>query len=155
MNRRHFSQIILSTALAFTCSAPVIAQERGTLDEAKALVNKGLAHIKKVGTEAAFKDFTEDKANWTNKDLYIFGLDMKGTQLAHGGNAKLVGKNLWDFKDAAGKLFYQEFAATASKGTGTVEYFFVNPITKKVEPKVSYVAKITGTDYYIGSGAYK
>jgi hypothetical protein len=37
MNRRHFSQIILSTVLVFTFSAPVIAQERGTLDEAKAL----------------------------------------------------------------------------------------------------------------------
>jgi cytochrome c len=155
MNRRHFSQIILSTALAFTFSAPVIAQERGTIDEAKALVNKGLAHIKKVGTEAAFKDFTEDKANWTNKDIYLFALDMKANTMAHGLNPKQVGKNFWDFKDAAGKLFYQEFAATAAKGSGTVEYHWVHPVTKKIEPKISYIAKVAGTDFYIGAGAYK
>jgi signal transduction histidine kinase len=155
MNRRYFSRIILSTALAFTCSAPVIAQERGTLDEVKALVNKGVAHVKKVGPEAAFKDFTEDKANWTNKDLYLFALDMKGNQLAHGLNSKQVGKNFWDFRDVNGKLVFQEFSAAAAKGTGTVEYHWTNPVTKKIETKISYLAKVPGTDYYIGSGSYK
>jgi signal transduction histidine kinase len=155
MNRRHFSQIILSTALAFTFSVPVIAQERGTLDEVKALVNKGMAHVKKVGPEVAFKDFTEDKASWINKDIYLFALDMKGNQLAHGLNPKQVGKNFWDFRDVEGKLVFQEFAAAAAKGTGTVEYQWTHPTTKKIETKISYLAKVPGTDYYIGAGAYK
>jgi signal transduction histidine kinase len=155
MNRRHFSNIIIGTALALTFSGFAVAQERGTFDEAKALVNKGLAHVKKVGNEAAFKDFTEDKANWTNKDIYIFALDMKGNQVAHGFNTKQIGKNFWEFRDAGGKLAIQEFTAAAAKGTGIVEYYWAHPTSKKVEPKVAYIARITGTDYYIGAGAYK
>lgn len=155
MNRRYFSKFALSAAIGLLFYNSAIAQERGTFEEAKALINKGLAHAKKVGNEAAFKDFTEDKANWTNKDIYIFALDMKGNQVAHGVNAKQIGKNFWEFKDAGGKLAIQEFTAAAAKGTGVVEYYWAHPVSKKVEPKVAYIAKIPGSDYYIGAGAYK
>jgi signal transduction histidine kinase len=114
-----------------------------------------LAHIKKVGTEAAFKDFTEDKANWINKDIYFFVFDMKGNTMAHGLSAKQVGKNFWNFKDVDGRLIFQEFTAAAVKGTGTVEYHWTHPTTQKIETKISYIAKVPGADYYIGAGAYK
>jgi hypothetical protein len=38
------------------------AQERGTKDEAKALADAAWEHVKKVGEEKAFQDFTHDKS---------------------------------------------------------------------------------------------
>jgi signal transduction histidine kinase len=75
--------------------------------------------------------------------------------LAHGANEKLVGKNLIDFKDQNGKLFVQELIATGSKGEGWVDYDFSNPVSKKVEPKSSYVKKIPGFDGIVLVGAYR
>jgi cytochrome c len=155
MIRRQFCQVFLAASFAAICSSPAVAQERGNFDDAKAMMSKALAHIKKVGTDTAFKDFTNDKANWNYKDIYIFALDMKGNQLAHGANAKQVGKNFWEFKDANGKLLFQEFAAAAAKGGGDVEYQWAHPVTKKVETKISHIEKVAGTDFYIGAGAYK
>jgi cytochrome c len=139
------------------CSAWTLAQaqERGTMDEAKAMAQRALEHVKKVGTEKAFNDFTNDKENWNKKDIYIFANNMTGQQFAHGANAKQVGKNFWEVKDADGKLLFQEFSAAAAKGGGWVEYQWAHPQTKKIEAKASYIVKIPGSDYYLGAGAYK
>jgi len=139
------------------CSAWTLAfaQERGTPDEAKTLVLKAMEHIKKVGNDKAFDEFTNDKANWVKKDVYLFVLTMKGDQIAHGANAKQIGKNFWEFKDPNGKLIFQEFAAAAAKGGGWVDYEWAHPQTKKLEAKTSYIAKVPSSDIYVGAGAYK
>jgi len=145
------------TALLFSAllCASAMAQDHGNKEEAKALVNAALAHIQKVGTAAAFNDFTTDKANWTKKDLYVVAQDTKGVVLAHGANAKLVGKNLIDFKDQNGKLFVQELISVANKGEGWVDYDFTNPLTKKVEEKSSFVKHIPGFEGIVLVGVYR
>jgi cytochrome c len=155
MKKRSFFGVLALAAITVAVPGISHSEERGNIDDAKTLVSKALAHIKKVGPDQAFKDFTEDKVNWVNKDVYIFGLNMKGDQVAHGVNPKQVGKNFWEFKDANGKLVFQEFSAVAAKGSGLVEYEWAHPTTKKIETKISYIAKVPGTDYYIGAGAYK
>lgn len=155
MNRRDLCHLAAAAIALCSVWTPGHAQDRGTPDDAKALVAKGLEHIKKVGVEAAFKDFNNDKDNWVKKDVYLFALDMKGHQVVHGVNPKMVGKDVWDVKDANGKLFFQEFSATAGKGGGWVDYTWAHPQTKKLEAKASYVMKIPNTDYYLGAGAYK
>ncbi|WP_114969248.1 cache domain-containing protein [Rhodoferax ferrireducens] len=147
----------LTTLLfAAVVSVSALAQDHGTKDEAKALANAALSHIKKAGNEQAFKDFTADKANWTKKDLYVFVIDTKGAMLAHGANDKLVGKNLLELKDQNGKPFMRELTAlAASKGDGWVEYDWAHPVTKKVEGKASYVKAIPGFDGGVGVGIYR
>lgn len=154
-NRRSVFRLIVAAIATNLASPWAVAQERGTPDEAKAMVTRALDHIKKVGADAAYKDFTEDKANWNKKDVYLFVLTMKGDQLAHGMNPKQIGKNFWEVKDANGKLLFQEFAATANKGGGWVDYEWSHPQTKKMESKTSYIVKIPNTDHYMGAGAYK
>lgn len=140
--------LLASTSLAF-------AQEKGSIDEAKALVEKGLAHIKAVGNDKAFADFTEKDGKWQNKDLYIFVVKTDGTTVAHGANKGLLGKSLIELKDPDGKLFIKEMITVGMKGSGMVEYSFTDPQTKKMAPKQSYVARIPGFEGIIGVGAYK
>jgi signal transduction histidine kinase len=145
-------------ALLFTAfvGMSAFAQDHGSKDEAKALVNAALAHIKKVGNEQAFKDFTSDKASWNKKDLYVFVQEFSGTVLAHGTNEKLVGKNLLDMKDQNGKAFAREFVSVGStKGEGWVDYDWSHPVTKKAEAKSSFVKRIPGFDGVVVVGIYR
>lgn len=132
------------------------AQDKGTRDEAKAMVEAAIEHAKKVGAEQAFKDFT-DKGNkaWQNKDLYVFSGSMEGVALAHGANDKLIGKNMLELKDAEGKPFLKEMRDTAAKGGGWVEYEWAHPQTKKTESKITYTKKMANYEAFISVGAYR
>lgn len=142
------------TVGAVMFAVPAFAQEVGTADEAKALTERALAHAAKVGTDAAFKEFTDAKGAFVDRDLYVFCMDKSGVMQAHGGNPALVGKNLFQVKDSDGKEFIKEMLSTASaSGSGWVDYKWANPISKKIEPKSSYVAKLG--DGLCGVGIYK
>ncbi len=119
------------------------------------LVNKGIAHIKKVGEEKAFKDFTDKNGGFVNGEYYLFIVNFDGLTLAHGGNPALVGKSLLELKDADGKFFIKEFIkATKEKKAAWVDYKWSNPTTKKVEPKSTYVKKMEDKEYFLGCGIY-
>ncbi|MES2949027.1 MAG: cache domain-containing protein [Pseudomonadota bacterium] len=132
------------------------AQDSGSRDEAKAMVEAAVDHVKKVGPDQAFKDFT-DKENktWHKKDLYVFAYNLDGLNMAHGANDKLVGKNLIELKDPNGKLLIKELRDTAVKGGGWVEYDWPHPLTKKIESKISYSRKLTNFEGFVGVGVYR
>ena len=154
MIRRYAMALLMMVAAGWTLSAG--AQERGTKDEAKAMTDAAVDYIKKAGADKAYKDFTQDKAAWTKKDLYVFVFDNKGTFLAHGANDKLVGRDMSAMKDANGKLIFVAMKEVAdSKGTGWVDYDWAHPQTKRVEGKSSYVRKVPGTDTLVGVGIYR
>ena len=143
-------------ALALAVPAASRAQESGTPDEAKAMVDAAVDHAKKVGAEQAFKDFS-NKADKTfqKKDLYVFAFDMNGVQVAHGANEKLIGKNLLEVKDPGGKPIIREMRDLAAKGGGWVEFEWPHPHTKKVQAKRAYVRKLPNYDGFVGVGAYR
>ena len=150
-----FSRLMSAALVAGFMSVGAHAQERGTKEEAVAMVEAAVAHVKKVGADKAYADFTADKAAWTKKDLYVFAFDMEGKTLAHGGNGALVGKSLANLKDASGKATVIEMGQLAkTKGSGWVDYQWAHPETKKVEMKSSYVTKTPGADSYVGVGIY-
>jgi cytochrome c len=59
---------------------------------------------------------------------------------------------MYEFKDPEGKYYIKDFITTARKGHGWVAYQFVNPVTKKTEPKSTYVE--SAGDIIIGCGIY-
>ena len=149
-------RIFVASAIFGLLSVNAWAQEFGTRDEAKAMVDAAVEHVKKVGPDQAFKDFTnkENKA-WQKKDLYVFAYNSEGVNVAHGANDKLVGKNLIELKDPNGKPLIQELRDTAKKGGGWVEYDWPHPQSKKIESKVSYTRMMTNFDGFVGVGVYR
>lgn len=132
-----------------------MAEDKGSQEEAVAMVKKAVAYLKANGKEKAFAEF----GNMSTKDfhdrgLYIFVYDMKGVNLAHGNNPKMVGKNLLEMRDTDGVFIIKTFIDVAnSKGKGWVDYKWPNPVTKVVEHKSSYIEKVD--DMVIGCGIYK
>lgn len=151
--RRHFAAAL---ALSAVLATPAFAQERGTRDEAKALNDAAVAHIKKVGLDQAAKDFATDKAKWMPKDLYPFVQDFSGVMRFH-LNDKMIGKNFIDVKDASGKEFAKEMTnlAKSAKAVGWVDYEWSHPVTKKIEDKTSYIQRVPGAELFVGVGIYR
>jgi cytochrome c len=148
--RRLATALLLSALLS-----PAFAQDRGTKDEAKALNDAAIAHIKKLGLEQAMKDFGTDRARWMPKDLYPFVMEFGGVMRFH-LNDKMIGKNLLDVKDASGKEFGKEMAALAKAGkTGWVDYEWTHPATKKIEDKSAFIQRVPGSDMFVGVGVYR
>jgi signal transduction histidine kinase len=118
------------------------------------MVKKGVAYIQANGPEKAAEEFTHGKS-FREKDLYIVYTRFNGDVLAHGGNPKLVGKNLTGMKDSEGNPFFQMLLDLAkSKGKGwSASYRFINPATQKIEAKVMYLESVGET--YVGVGIYK
>jgi signal transduction histidine kinase len=138
----------------FGFQASAVAAERGTSDEAIALVKKAIAYIKANGKEKAFAEFSSPSGHFKDRDLYIMVYDMQGNNKAHGANAKLIGKNLSEIKDADGKFIVKSFVdVAATKGSGWVDYKWPNPVSNSVEPKSTYVEKYE--DILLGCGIYK
>ncbi|RJF95197.1 cache domain-containing protein [Noviherbaspirillum saxi] len=130
------------------------AADKGSADEAIALVKKAVAYIKANGQEKAFAEFSNPHGQFKDRDMYINVTSMNGVNLAHGMNPKLIGKNMLELRDADGKYFIKAFIETGnSKGKGWVDYQWPNPVTKAVEAKSTYVEKVD--EVLVGCGIYK
>ncbi len=146
---------LVLAALCVAGTAAFAADDRGNKEEAKAMVDAAYDHIKKVGAEKAYKDFTTDKAAWTKKDLYVMVYDAKNVNLAHGANEKLVGKDMSAVKDGDGKPVVGGLNALAAKGGGWYDYDWPDPVTKKLMQKSTYARQLPGKDGFVGVGIYR
>jgi hypothetical protein len=126
-------------------------EEFGTAREAEAMVDRGVARIKAVGSERAYADFTSRAPGFVDRDLYVVVYDLEGRVLAHGQNSKMVGKDLIDLRDPDGKAWVKERVELArSRGKFWHDYKFTDPMTKKVLPKSTYCERVESTAVCVG-----
>jgi cytochrome c len=145
---------IVFCCLAFTFNALSWSAEKGTADEAIAMVKKAVGVLKASGNEKAFAEFHNPAGAFRDRDLYIFVLNTTGENLANGANPRLAGKNTFDLKDADGKFFVRELIDTAkNKNGGWVDYRWPNPAANTIQHKSAYVEKVG--DLIVGCGIYK
>jgi cytochrome c len=142
--------------LAFTILLPLPAQvsER---PRAEALVREGHAFLKANGKAAFVAEVQKASGRFHAKpgnSLYLFVYDLNGVVLAHGAEANLLGVNRLNVKDPDGKQYTREFIAVGQrKGGGWVEYKRMNPESRQIEHKTSFVLAEDGV--VIGCGIYK
>lgn len=152
--RKYLFSIVLAV-FSIVSSGAAGAADKGTPDEAVALVSKAVALVKAKGRDAALAEFNNPKGAFVDRDLYIFVIDKDGVTLANGVNARLIGKNVLQLKDVDGVYFIKKFIEigdTKGKGWGP-QYKWSNTVTHAMENKQSYVEKVD--DLYIGCGVYK
>jgi len=143
----------LLVVFAIAASVLVFAAERGTPAEAKAMLQKAVAHYKEVGRKQALADFNAKKPPFGDRDLYVFCIGPDLTIVANGGFPQYVGYPAGALKDVNGKSVGKAgWDVANAKGEGTVKYQWINPVTHKMEPKISFFQK-AGEDV-CGVGAY-
>lgn len=128
-------------------------------DKSKAIsiVKEGHAFLKASGKAALVAEVQKASGKFHAKPgnpLYLFVYDLNGVVLAHGAEVNLLGVNRLSVKDPDGKQYVKEFVAIGQKkGGGWVDYKRMNPDTKQIEHKTSFVLAEEGV--VIGCGIYK
>ena len=127
--------------------------ERGTPAEAKAMLLKAVDHYDSVGREQALSDFNHKKAPFGDRDLYVVCIGPNDKLTANGAFPQYVGSSPDILKDAEGKPVGRSIWETGNnKSEGSVQYMMINPVSRKIEPKIIFVRKV-GSDV-CGVGAY-
>jgi signal transduction histidine kinase len=130
----------------------VLAGQKATSAEAQALLDKAVKLVQTDGDAKALAAFNNPKGRFVDRELYVFCYGPDGKITAH-RDPKMVGTEVAAVKDADGKEIGKQLLELGKKGGGTVEYRYKNPVSDKVEPKVSYLKR--AGDQVCGVGAYK
>lgn len=129
-------------------------EDRGTPEQAVAMVMKAIASMKSNGVEKTIAEINSLSPQFKDRDLYISVMDMKGFLIAHGANKRMQGIDIADLKDVDGKSYIRERLETLKvKDKGWQDYKFLNPVTKQIEQKSMYFQK--HGDLVISCGVYK
>lgn len=126
---------------------------QGTASEAFQLVARARQAFERMPRQAYLHALTDPRNGFFDRDMYVFALDAQGTYLAFGGNPDKVGTRVQDIGGVDGNALLAAIVRQAEQAPGWVEYDIVNPVTRRVQPKMSFVVKLG--DLYVGCGVYK
>lgn len=152
MRRSNLACALATLALLWS-AASAEAEQFGTADEARAMLERAVAALK-ADKAAALNEFN-DKANkqFHDHDLYVFCFNMTdGKTVAH-PNPALMGTDVRAFKLQNEPLGQRLFDAAKAGSITTVDYNFPKPGTTEPVPKQSFVTRIG--DEGCGVGYYK
>lgn len=127
---------------------------RSTAEDARKLLNAAAVEVKKLGMAKAAASFNDTRGSFVHDDLYVFAVNLQtGKFEAHGMNPKWTGTDANDLHDVEGKPLIKEMLDLAkTKGEGTVDYVWRNPVTNAVEKKRTFIRRENGS--LIGVGFY-
>ncbi|MDH5601024.1 MAG: cache domain-containing protein, partial [Gammaproteobacteria bacterium] len=127
---------LIAGLVIMTASMNVFSAQ--TKEEVIALVKQTKMAVEKnaLQTLARINRAEHPYKNKDNPSLYIFVFDTDLTVVAHAIKTKVIGKNVKGKPDIKGKKFRDEMLVKAKKdGSGWVDYYFLNPKSKKTEHK--------------------
>lgn len=96
-----------------------------------------------------------NRLKYDGKEGYFFAYNYEAVCQAHGANAKLIGKNLKDYKTDDGMYLLREVVKAAKEGDGYLNFNWPNPRTgNKKAPKLGYSEDFPKWGWIIGTGFY-
>lgn len=130
------------------------ADERGTAEQAQAMVADAIAFYDEVGAEAAFETFNvEPRPRFYHGDLYVFVIRDDGMIVAQAADPGRVGLDALVQLDAAGEPYGRWLVERPTPEGTWIDYVRLNPATQEIEPKSSWVVRHDG--YLFGCGIYR
>jgi len=143
--------MLLAASLLFT-SAFAADEDRGTAEEAQALVANAIAFYDENGREAAFAAYEDKEGQFVDYDLYIFIYGPGRTIEAHGADVNLNGTPVDTLIDMNGMPFGAALMDGATEEGVWIDYTWYNPVTRELHAKSSWVVR--HDDYVFGAGIY-
>jgi two-component system NarL family sensor kinase len=149
--------ITLAAQQRETIQQAYLASKEIELKHYVALASHSIAHLTNSGkSDAATKDEAKrilSSLSFGN-DGYFFVYDYQGNNLMHPRQPELVGRNLWDMRDANGEPTIQRLLAKARSGGGLQRYMWAKPSSSKTAPKLGYVVPVANWNWMMGTGIY-
>jgi hypothetical protein len=143
----------LAAGLISASATFAAAQQFGTADEAKAMLDRAVTEMKANEAAAIAKFGDKDNKQFRDRDLYVFCFRMSDGIFTVHPNPQVNGTDVRNLKvkdDALGQRLYEG----AKEGSvSTVNYNFPKPGTTDPVPKETFVTRIGGQS--CGVGYYK
>jgi len=117
----------------------------------------GAARLLESQGQAAFAQLRDKSDRFIFMDTYVFVLDSTGTELVNPAFPSLEGRNLIDYRDAAGNRLVKEMITRTAKGhSAWVAYYWPRPGSAEPVRKVAYVrrVRVNGAEWIVGAGMY-
>lgn len=149
MQKFHLTMLGVLLLIPFTTGAD---EQRGTAEQAQALVAKAIAYYDQNGQDAAFTAIEDKQGAFVDYDLYVFVYGPGRTIVAHGADASLKGTLIDTLIDIQGKPFGTALMDGATEEGVWVDYTWYNPVTRELHPKSSWVVRHDGNVF--GAGIY-
>lgn len=149
---RKFKGALAPLALLWA-AASAGAQQFGTAEEARAMLERAVAALE-ANQGTALAEFN-DKANkqFHDRDLYVFCFNMKDGKTDAHPNPALLGTDVRALKFKDDPFGQKVFDAAKTGSVTPVDYNFPKPGTTEPVPKESFVTRIG--DQGCGVGYYK
>ena len=143
-------------ALALLCSVLLAgAQQLGTADQARAMMEAAVAALQDNEASALDKFNDKNSEQFHSRDLYVFCINMSDGTFTAQLNPDLVGTDVRALKlkdEPFGQRLYDALRGAPEGRIITVGYSTLRPGTKQLVQKVSYVARVgnhgCGVGYY-------
>jgi Single Cache domain 2 len=152
-----FRTLMIGAVSALTLSAAAFAQQGGTPQEARAMLDKAIAAVK-ADRDVALAMFIKGEGGFLDRDLYPFCFRIADGKGLATPKAVPAGTDTRTLKDSKGNAYGQALWAATQKPEGEItevsNYLFPKPgtLTPTFE-KVSFVTKVG--DLVCGVGYYK
>ena len=152
-----FRTFMIGAVSALTLSAAALAQQGGTPQEARAMLDKAVAAVK-ADQAVALATFLKGEGGFLDRDLYPFCFRNADGKLLVSPKAVPAGTDIRALKDANGSAYGEAIYAAGQKPDGQITevgpYLFPKPgTTTPTFPKRSFVTKVGELD--CGVGYYK
>lgn len=147
--------IILLAVVPLLVSVNLVqAAERGTPEQAIAMVKKVKKMFRTQGAEKTFRAVNDRSHGFKQGDLYPFIAHTDGWIAAH-FLVSLRGLKFNENRDRNGKVIFQQFMKVVrSPGSkGWANYAYYNPRAKKIEDKSSYI-EMLDSEFFVCVGVY-
>jgi signal transduction histidine kinase len=121
------------------------------------LVEEAARMLNELG-RAGFERLRNDSDEFVFMDTYVFVVALNGVEYVNPAFPNLEGRNLLDYKDAAGKFLVQEMIdKTEEAASAWVGYFWPKPGSEEAVKKLAYVRRtgVDGETMVIGAGLYE
>ena len=140
----------------------ITAAAVATIEDLRAFVQCAYEYAMEMGFEETRRAFNEDE-RWKSLPIYVFvseatPMSDQARLFVFPFNRSQEGSSLGLLIDAFGNDYYREQHRIISEfGEGLIYYSFTNPVTRRDEPKVSYLKRIEweGNLAAIGAGIYR
>ena len=149
-----FRTLIIGAVSALTLSAAALAQQGGTPQQARAMLDKAVAAVK-ADQAVALATFLKGEGGFLDRDLYPFCFRNADGKLLVSPKAVPAGTDIRSLKDANGSAYGEAIYAAGQKSevAEVGPYLFPKPgTTTPTFPKISFVTKVgelgCGVGYY-------
>ena len=145
--------LILAATFLLGCLAmPALAADRGTADEAQAMVARAIALYEQEGA-ASFAAMTAPSTDFVDRDLYIFVIGPDKRVVAHGASLERIGVDVTTLIDDTGNPYGIALVEDATAEGVWVDYRREDPLTGMIESKTSWIVR--HDDHVFGCGIYR